>query len=62
MQPMMEPKDYTFKKNILNDLESAVESGFAPNVKIPNCDGKKATPSAITREELIAKQMSRMNK
>ena len=59
MQPVMETKDSTWKYNILGDVERAVVTGLVPNVTIPDCGGK-VRPSPITREELLEKQMSRM--
>ena len=60
VQPVMESKNYSFKKDILRDVMSAYETGLVPDVKIPN-GGKSSVPSTVTRDELIAQHKSRMS-
>ena len=56
----MEPKDYSIKYSIVNDIMSSLKTGLIPNVTIPNCGGRVTGP-AQSREELILKHKSRMN-
>ena len=60
IQRVMEPKDYSLKYNIVNDVMTAFRSEMVPDVKIPDCGGKVSTP-AVSRKELIEKHTSRMH-
>ena len=58
----MEPKDHTFKENIVRQVMEAVETGLMPNITVPDCGGSIVPPLPIDRKELIDKQISHMNK